>query len=211
MSKAFDTLRSRAQKAAARSQGAMQQAVPLRCSEIPKTKAFITLCSPVVPLLSTSKADGGLASECRWDQAVYTTYERMLKAKGRKRPLQWFTIEDDQQSSKGLTLSSDPRTNTGCVKDSTVRRFFGAGNAHPVPAAEARKFVSQQIGRSQTKPRTGSQNIQNSAFNLCAKFDERKNEQTAIAVVTALAVASSSFFSAALFGLPEQEECWQPA
>ena len=42
-------------------------------------KAFITLCSPVVPLLSTSKADSGLASEFRWDLAVYTAYERMLK------------------------------------------------------------------------------------------------------------------------------------
>jgi len=35
-------------------------------------KAFITLCSPVVPLLSTSKADSGLASEFRWDRAIYT-------------------------------------------------------------------------------------------------------------------------------------------
>ena len=42
-------------------------------------KAFITLGSPVVPLLSTSKADSGLASEFRWDQAGYTAYERMLK------------------------------------------------------------------------------------------------------------------------------------
>ena len=43
-------------------------------------KAFITLGSPVVPLLSTSKADSGLASEFRWDRAIYTAYERMLKA-----------------------------------------------------------------------------------------------------------------------------------
>jgi hypothetical protein len=43
-------------------------------------KAFITLCSPVVPLLSTSKADSGLASEFRRDRAIYTAYERMLKA-----------------------------------------------------------------------------------------------------------------------------------
>ena len=43
-------------------------------------KAFITLCSPVVPLLSTSKADSGLASEFRWDRAIYTAYERMLRA-----------------------------------------------------------------------------------------------------------------------------------
>ena len=42
-------------------------------------KAFITLGSPVVPLLSTSKADSGLASEFRWDRAIYTAYERMLK------------------------------------------------------------------------------------------------------------------------------------
>jgi hypothetical protein len=49
-----------------------------------KKKAFITLCSPVVPLLSTSKADGGLASEFRWDRAIYTTYERMLKVEGKK-------------------------------------------------------------------------------------------------------------------------------
>jgi hypothetical protein len=46
-------------------------------------KAFITLCSPVVPLLSTSKADSGLASEFRWDRAIYTAYERMLKEAGR--------------------------------------------------------------------------------------------------------------------------------
>jgi len=38
---------------------------PSRCSEqcVEQQKAFITLCSPVVPLLSTSKADSGLASE----------------------------------------------------------------------------------------------------------------------------------------------------
>jgi hypothetical protein len=45
-------------------------------------KAFITLCSPVVPLLSTSKADSGLASEFRWDRAIYTAYERMLREAG---------------------------------------------------------------------------------------------------------------------------------
>ena len=45
-------------------------------------KAFITLGSPVVPLLSTSKADSGLASEFRWDRAIYTAYERMLKVEG---------------------------------------------------------------------------------------------------------------------------------
>ena len=39
----------------------------------------LSLCSPVVPLLSTSKADSGLA----WDRAIYTAYERMLKVKGR--------------------------------------------------------------------------------------------------------------------------------
>src|SRR3954447_14379290 len=44
-------------------------------------KAFITLGSPVVPLLSTSKADSGLASEFRWDRAIYTAYERMLKGR----------------------------------------------------------------------------------------------------------------------------------
>jgi hypothetical protein len=32
------------------------------------------------PLLSTSKADSGLASEFRRDRAIYTAYERMLKA-----------------------------------------------------------------------------------------------------------------------------------
>ena len=42
-------------------------------------KAFITLCSRVVPLLSTSKADTGLASEFRRDQADYRTYERMRR------------------------------------------------------------------------------------------------------------------------------------
>ena len=46
-------------------------------------KAFITLGSPVVPLLSTSKADSGLASEFRRDRAIYTAYERMLKVWGR--------------------------------------------------------------------------------------------------------------------------------
>ena len=46
-------------------------------------KAFITLGSPVVPLLSTSKADSGLASEFRRDRAIYTAYERMLKEWGR--------------------------------------------------------------------------------------------------------------------------------
>ena len=48
-------------------------------------KAFITLGSPVVPLLSTSKADSGLASEFRRDRAVYTAYERMLKVRGEDR------------------------------------------------------------------------------------------------------------------------------
>ena len=51
-------------------------------------KAFITLCSPVVPLLSTSKADSGLASEFRRDRAIYTAYERMLKYEGRSQPHQ---------------------------------------------------------------------------------------------------------------------------
>ena len=37
----------------------------------------------MVPLLSTSKADSGLASEFRWDRAIYTAYERMLKVRGR--------------------------------------------------------------------------------------------------------------------------------
>ena len=36
----------------------------------------------VVPLLSTSKADSGLASEFRRDRAIYTAYERMLKVRG---------------------------------------------------------------------------------------------------------------------------------
>jgi len=45
-------------------------------------KAFITLGSPVVPLLSTSKADSGLASEFRRDRAIYTAYERMLRVWG---------------------------------------------------------------------------------------------------------------------------------
>ena len=48
-------------------------------------KAFITLGSPVVPLLSTSKADSGLASEFRRDRAVYTAYERMLRERGEER------------------------------------------------------------------------------------------------------------------------------
>ena len=37
-------------------------------------KAFITLGSPVVPLLSTSKADSGLASEFRWDHRLKIEY-----------------------------------------------------------------------------------------------------------------------------------------
>ena len=48
-------------------------------------KAFITLGSPVVPLLSTSKADSGLASEFRRDRAIYTAYERMLKVKAKEK------------------------------------------------------------------------------------------------------------------------------
>jgi hypothetical protein len=48
-------------------------------------KAFITLGSPVVPLLSTSKADSGLASEFRRDRAIYTAYERMRKLSRRPR------------------------------------------------------------------------------------------------------------------------------
>ena len=51
-------------------------------------KAFITLCSPVVPLLSTSKADSGLASEFRWDRAIYTAYERMLTAEATSKAYQ---------------------------------------------------------------------------------------------------------------------------
>jgi hypothetical protein len=54
---------------------------PLSCAmSFPRDfskKAFITLGSPVVPLLSTSKADSGLASEFRRDRAIYTAYERM--------------------------------------------------------------------------------------------------------------------------------------
>ena len=42
-------------------------------------KVFITLGSPVVPLLSTSKADSGLTSEFRRDRVLYTTYERIHK------------------------------------------------------------------------------------------------------------------------------------
>ena len=49
-----------------------------------RQKAFITLGSPVVPLLSTSKADSGLASEFRRDRAIYTAYERMLKVTHKK-------------------------------------------------------------------------------------------------------------------------------
>ena len=55
-------------------------------------KAFITLCSPVVPLLSTSKADSGLASEFRWDRAIYTAYERMLKAEATSKAYKSNTI-----------------------------------------------------------------------------------------------------------------------
>jgi hypothetical protein len=43
-------------------------------------EVFITLGSPVVPLLSTSKADSGLTSEFRWDRVLYTTYERIHKS-----------------------------------------------------------------------------------------------------------------------------------
>ena len=63
-------------------------------------KAFITLGSPVVPLLSTSKADSGLASEFRWDRAIYTAYERMLKVRGRN------------MTDQGADTTLRPRTST---------------------------------------------------------------------------------------------------
>ena len=87
-------------------------------------KAFITLGSPVVPLLSTSKADSGLASEFRWDRAIYTAYERMLRAqlpgsphimsKGRARTPHTVRTRHTpraQQDSSNRTSSNDtPRT-----------------------------------------------------------------------------------------------------
>jgi hypothetical protein len=51
-------------------------------AELNKKKAFITLCSTVVPLQSTEKADRNLDSEFRWHRSFYSAYERMLKVKG---------------------------------------------------------------------------------------------------------------------------------
>ena len=48
----------------------------------------------MVPLLSTSKADSGLASEFRRDRAIYTAYERMLKEWGRSKG---YEAEDGMQ------------------------------------------------------------------------------------------------------------------
>ena len=64
-------------------------------------KAFITLGSPVVPLLSTSKADSGLASEFRRDRAIYTAYERMLKVERRSK----------RYECKGESLGLDQQIN----------------------------------------------------------------------------------------------------
>ena len=44
-----------------------------------KQKVYITLGSPVVPLLSTYKADSNLTSECWRDQVFYATYERIQR------------------------------------------------------------------------------------------------------------------------------------
>src|SRR3954470_24693647 len=61
-------------------------------------KAFITLGSPVVPLLSTSKADSGLASEFRWDRAGYTTCERMRRSCSRVEYLHTSTRTNNQNA-----------------------------------------------------------------------------------------------------------------
>ena len=73
--------------------GVLSSFVAFRCSK----KAFITLCSPVVPLLSTSKADSGLASEFRRDRAIYTAYERMLKLR-REKPASSINCNTSKQT-----------------------------------------------------------------------------------------------------------------
>ena len=71
-------------------------------------KAFITLCSPVVPLLSTSKADSGLASEFRRDRAIYTAYERMLKEGGASQTHQ--CMRSNMQLAHEQLIQADART-----------------------------------------------------------------------------------------------------
>ncbi len=80
----------------------------------PKQKAFITLCSPVVPLLSTSKADSGLASEFRWDRAIYTAYERMLKVRLRRQPLEWNKLKHEGRQKRSVAMAG-----SGVLEQST--------------------------------------------------------------------------------------------
>ena len=81
-------------------------------SAIECKKAFITLGSPVVPLLSTSKADSGLASEFRRDRAIYTAYERMLKEWGRSQ---------GNEAEDGMRLQA-ARCNSGKQRNERKRK-----------------------------------------------------------------------------------------
>ncbi len=56
------------------------------CAHVQTQKVCKKHSLPCVP--RTSKADSGLASEFRWDRAIYTAYERMLKAHTCNRPFQ---------------------------------------------------------------------------------------------------------------------------
>ena len=64
----------------------------------------------MVPLLSTSKADSGLASEFRWDRAIYTAYERMLKVRGRNTTHQGADTTPTHQHAPPAALIQPPTT-----------------------------------------------------------------------------------------------------
>jgi hypothetical protein len=70
----------------------------------------------VVPLLSTSKADSGLASEFRRDRAIYTAYERMRKLKGKVRLINTTTMRGHRSSDFVLPCLID------CLQLPTIRR-----------------------------------------------------------------------------------------
>ncbi len=95
-------------------------------------KAFITLGSPVVPLLSTSKADSGLASEFRWDRAIYTAYERMLKVRGRNTTHQAADSDATTHAPARTTTSGHlkpPTTNSKTNRDPCTRLLMGLAPA----------------------------------------------------------------------------------
>ena len=84
-------------------------------------KAFITLGSPVVPLLSTSKADSGLASEFRRDRAIYTAYERMLKEWGRS---MGYEGEDGMQLQAARCNSGKQRNERRSIEGQRREEMF---------------------------------------------------------------------------------------